>query len=128
RWAVGAAGRGGAAAGAAGAPDGAGGVMGGGRGTGRGALADPRRLLGVLRQRPGEDLAAALAPVPDLTQLDALIEEVRSAGLDTTLEVRGQAPEVPAGVQLAVYRLVQEALTHTLKHRGGRGRGPGAPR
>jgi signal transduction histidine kinase len=86
--------------------------------TGRRALADTRRLLGVLRQRPGDDLAAALAPVPDLTQLDALIEEVRSAGLETTLEVHGQAPDVPAGVQLTVYRLVQEALTNTLKHGG----------
>ncbi len=86
--------------------------------TGRRALADTRRLLGVLRQRPGQDLAAALAPVPDLAQLDALIEEVRSAGLQTTLEVCGQAPDVPAGVQLTVYRLVQEALTNTLKHGG----------
>ena len=86
--------------------------------TGRRALADTRRLLGVLRQRPGDDPAAALAPVPDLTQLDALIEQVRSAGLQTTLEVCGQAPDVPAGVQLTVYRLVQEALTNTLKHGG----------
>jgi signal transduction histidine kinase len=53
-----------------------------------------------------------------LEQLEALIEEVRSAGLETTLEVCGQAPEVPAGVQLTVYRLVQEALTNTLKHGG----------
>jgi signal transduction histidine kinase len=90
--------------------------------TGRRALADTRRLLGVLRQRPGDDPAAALAPVPDLTQLDALIEEVRSAGLQTTLEVHGQAPDVPAGVQLTVYRLVQEALTNTLKHGGTRAR------
>ena len=86
--------------------------------TGRRALADTRRLLGVLRQRPGDDPAAALAPVPDLTRLDALIEEVRAAGLQTTLEVCGQAPDVPAGVQLTVYRLVQEALTNTLKHGG----------
>jgi len=86
--------------------------------TGRRALADTRRLLGVLRQHPGDDPAVALAPVPDLAQLDALIEEVRSAGLQTTLEVCGQAPDVPAGVQLTVYRLVQEALTNTLKHGG----------
>jgi signal transduction histidine kinase len=86
--------------------------------TGRRALTDTRQLLGVLRRRPGQDAAAALAPVPDLTQLDALIEEVRCAGLQTTLEVHGQAPDVPIGVQLTVYRLVQEALTNTLKHGG----------
>ena len=88
--------------------------------TGRRALADTRRLLGVLRERAsaGQDTAGALQPVPDLGQLDALIEQVRSAGLDTTLELSGQAPDMPAGVQLAVYRLVQEALTNTLKHGG----------
>jgi signal transduction histidine kinase len=86
--------------------------------TGRRALADTRRLLGVLRQRPGQDPGDNLQPVPDLTQLDALIEQVRSAGLDTTLEIHGSAPDVPAGVQLTVYRLVQEALTNTLKHGG----------
>jgi signal transduction histidine kinase len=86
--------------------------------TGRRALADTRKLLGVLRQRPAQDPGEALQPVPDLAQLDTLIEQVRSAGLDTTLEIRGQAPDMPAGVQLAVYRLVQEALTNTLKHGG----------
>jgi signal transduction histidine kinase len=86
--------------------------------TGRRALADTRRLLGVLRQRPGQDPAVNLQPVPDLAQLDQLIEQVRSAGLDTTLEILGAAPDVPAGVQLTVYRLVQEALTNTLKHGG----------
>src|SRR5215813_5248085 len=107
-----------AAAASASSPDRAAEVMRGASATGRRALADTRRLLGVLRQRPGDDLAAALAPVPDLSQLDALIEEVRSAGLQATLEVRGQVPEVPAGVQLTVYRLVQEALTNTRKHGG----------
>jgi signal transduction histidine kinase len=86
--------------------------------TGRRALADTRRLLGVLRQRPGQDPAGSLQPVPDLAQLDQLIEQVRSAGLDTTLEIQGAALDVPAGVQLTVYRLVQEALTNTLKHGG----------
>jgi len=96
--------------------------------TGRRALADTRRLLGVLREPPpggdGDGLddaagaAAARQPVPGLDQLDALVEEVRAAGLETTLEVSGEAPEVPVGVQLTVYRLVQEALTNTLKHGG----------
>src|SRR5262249_59133254 len=95
---------------------------------GGGGLPVPRGLLGVLRKRPGDDPAAALAPVPDLAQLGALIEEVRSAGLAATLEVRGQGPQVPAGVQLTVYRLVQEALTNTLKHGGGGAPPPGRPR
>jgi signal transduction histidine kinase len=98
--------------------------------TGRTALADTRRLLGVLREPPAgrsrdnggqttdEEAAEARQPVPSLAQLDELIEQVRSAGLDTTLEVRGEAPDVPVGVQLTVYRLVQEALTNTLKHGG----------
>src|SRR5262249_30406912 len=107
-----------AAAASASSPERAAEVMRSVSATGRPARADTRPLLGVPRQRPGDDPAAALAPVPDLSQLDALIEEVRSAGLETTLEVRGQAPDVPAGVQLTVYRLVQEALTNTLKHGG----------
>ncbi|HYB49103.1 MAG TPA: histidine kinase [Streptosporangiaceae bacterium] len=107
-----------AAAASASSPDRAAEVMRSVSATGRRALADTRRLLGVLRQRPGEDPAAALAPVPDLARLDALIEEVRAAGLATMLEVHGHPPDVPAGVQLTVYRLVQEALTNTLKHGG----------
>jgi signal transduction histidine kinase len=87
-------------------------------GTGRTALADTRRVLGVLRQRSGQQPGDVLRPTPDLSQLDSLIEQVRSAGLDTTLEISGEAPEVPAGMQLTVYRLVQEALTNTLKHGG----------
>jgi signal transduction histidine kinase len=86
--------------------------------TGRRALADTRRLLDVLRQRPRQGPDDALQPVPDLAQLDALVEQVRSAGLDTTLEIGGAVPDVPPGVQLTVYRLVQEALTNTLKHGG----------
>jgi signal transduction histidine kinase len=94
--------------------------------TGRTALADTRRLLGVLREpaakhsgsSSGGEAAEARQPVPGLAQLDALIEQVRAAGLDTTLEVGGEVPDVPVGVQLTVYRLVQEALTNTLKHGG----------
>jgi signal transduction histidine kinase len=90
--------------------------------TGRRALADTRRLLGVLRENPGEETGEetgeALEPVPGLAQLDALFGQVRSAGLDTRVEISGQAPDIPEGLQLAVYRLVQEALTNTLKHGG----------
>jgi signal transduction histidine kinase len=89
--------------------------------TGRRALADTRRLLGVLRS-DSESAIEALAPMPDLAELDVLIERVRAAGLATTLEVQGQASEVPAGIQLTVYRLVQEALTNTLKHGGAEAR------
>ena len=107
-----------AAVAAAGAPDRAAEVMRAAAATGRRALADTRRLLGVLRQHPGGDPAAALAPVPGLAQLGALIAAVRAAGLPATLQVHGQPPEVPADLQLTVYRLVQEALTNTLKHAG----------
>jgi signal transduction histidine kinase len=86
--------------------------------TGRRALVDTRRLLGVLRHSSSDDPQEALQPVPDLAELDVLLERVRAAGLPTALEVHGSAPGVPAGVQLTVYRLVQEALTNTLKHGG----------
>jgi signal transduction histidine kinase len=88
--------------------------------TGRRALVDTRRLLGVLRQSGSDDDPHdTLQPVPDLAELDVLLERVRTAGLPTTLEVHGSpGADVPAGVQLTVYRLVQEALTNTLKHGG----------
>ena len=86
--------------------------------TGRRALLDTRQVLGGLREdRPG-DPPGELQPVPDLAELDGLIERVRMAGLATSLEVHGSAPELSAGIQLTVYRLVQEALTNTLKHGG----------
>ncbi len=86
--------------------------------TGRHALADTRRLLGVLRTDGDTDPETTLQPVPNLAELDVLVDRVRSAGLPTTLEVHGTAGDVSAGVQLTVYRLVQEALTNTLKHGG----------
>jgi signal transduction histidine kinase len=82
--------------------------------TGRHALGEMRRLLGVLR----EDDAAELAPQPGLADLDALLEQVRTAGLPVTLETSGMPIPLGAGAELTVYRLVQEALTNTLKHAG----------
>ena len=80
--------------------------------TGRHALDEMRRVLGVLR----DDDAAALAPAPGLNDLDALLEQVRAAGLTTTLETTGAPIALGAGAELTVYRLVQEALTHVAKH------------
>jgi signal transduction histidine kinase len=93
-------------------------IMRGVSGIGRRALADTRGLLGVLRQDAGRPAPDALLPVPGLAQLDELVDQVRSAGLETRLEISGSAPELPEGLQLTVYRLVQEALTNTLKHAG----------
>jgi signal transduction histidine kinase len=74
-----------------------------------------RRLLGVLRP---EGEAAELAPQPGLRTLGTLIDQVRAAGLPVELEVEGRAVELPPGVDLSAYRIVQEALTNTLKHAG----------
>lgn len=81
--------------------------------TGREALAEMRRMVGVLR-RPEE--APALAPQPSLEHLERLVEQARDAGLPVDLRVEGEAVELPAGVDLTAYRLVQEGLTNALKH------------
>ena len=81
--------------------------------TGREALAEMRRMVGVLR-RPEE--APALAPQPSLEHLERLVEQAREAGLPVELRVEGEAIELPAGVDLTAYRLVQEGLTNALKH------------
>jgi len=83
--------------------------------TGRQALTEMRRLLGILRRTDAE---LELAPQPSLGRLDALIEQVREAGLPTELRVEGEARPLPPGVDLSAYRIVQEALTNTLKHAG----------
>jgi signal transduction histidine kinase len=81
--------------------------------TGREALAEMRRLVGVLR-RPEE--APALAPQPSLQHVEKLVDQVRESGLTVDLRVEGEATTLPASVDLAGYRLVQEGLTNTLKH------------
>ena len=81
--------------------------------TGREALAEMRKLVGVLR-RPEE--APALAPQPSLEHLDKLVQQVREAGLPVELRVEGQAAKLPPGLDLTAYRVVQEGLTNALKH------------
>lgn len=81
--------------------------------TGRQALTDMRRSLGVLR---ADEPDAERHPLPGIAQLAALADQMAAAGLPTGLEVRGGHGHVPATAQLTVYRLVQEALTNTLKH------------
>ncbi|MEW2045008.1 sensor histidine kinase [Streptomyces sp. NPDC005476] len=92
------------------------------------ALAELRRVLGVLRSENPEDpygLGAAGAgaapdtPQPTLDRLDALLENTRAAGLDVVAEVEGEAPAYPPGVQLSAYRIVQEALSNALRHAPG---------
>ena len=83
--------------------------------TGREALAEMRRLLGMLR---AADHATALAPQPGVERLEDLIEGVRRAGLPVELQVEGAVTALPGGVDVSAYRIVQEALTNALKHAG----------
>jgi len=81
---------------------------------GKQALAEMRRLLGVLKS--GEDVS--LAPQPGVAQLADLVAGVRAAGLDVELDVAGVPRPLPPAVDLSGYRLVQEALTNCLRHAG----------
>ena len=81
--------------------------------SGREALAEMRRMVGVLR-RPEE--APALAPQPSLEYLDKLVEHARETGLPVDLRIEGAPVQLPAGVDLTAYRLVQEGLTNAIKH------------
>ncbi|MGZ4270082.1 MAG: sensor histidine kinase [Solirubrobacteraceae bacterium] len=81
--------------------------------TGRAALAEMRRLLGVLHAPDGH---AALVPAPSLEAIDALVARARDAGLPVRLRVEGTRRALPPGVDLAAYRVVQEAITNAIKH------------
>lgn len=83
--------------------------------TGRQALSELRRVLGVLRE---EDADPQLSPQPSIDDLNRLLPSVRAAGLPVTYSTSGELHTLGKGVQLAVYRIVQEALTNTLKHAG----------
>ncbi|MFI7532874.1 sensor histidine kinase [Streptosporangium sp. NPDC049376] len=98
--------------------------------TGRQALAEMRRMVGVLRTdgvsgagsaekgSAGQGRAEEYAPQPSLSQLDDLVAQVCASGVPVELRVTGPAQGLPEGEQLTVYRIVQEALTNTLKHGG----------
>ena len=81
----------------------------------RGTLTELRGLLGVLRGPGGQ-----LAPQPGLSDLEELAESSRAAGVPVRLTVAGNGTDLPAGVQLTAYRLVQEALSNVLRHAPGR--------
>jgi signal transduction histidine kinase len=83
--------------------------------TGRQALTEMRRLVGLLRE---QGTMPEFAPQPGLGTIDSLLDGVRAAGLPVELEVAGSPHELPPGVDLAAYRVVQEALTNALKYAG----------
>jgi signal transduction histidine kinase len=83
--------------------------------TAREALAETRRLLGILRADSGLELRQ---PLPGLSDLEPLFARVRAAGLPVRYERSGPSGDTPPGVQLVIFRLIQEALTNTMKHAG----------
>jgi signal transduction histidine kinase len=84
--------------------------------TGRQALVEMKRLVGMLREHDDE---IGLAPQPGLADIDRLVAQMRDAGLDVSLRVEGERRPLPIGVDLSAYRVVQEALTNSLKHGNG---------
>ncbi|TXS50378.1 sensor histidine kinase [Streptomyces sp. uw30] len=85
--------------------------------TGRQALAEMRRLLGVLRTGEHQE-SGEYVPQPDVEQIDELIQHCRTSGLPVDFKVEGTPRPLPSGVELTAYRIVQEALTNTRKHGG----------
>ncbi|MGW4031078.1 sensor histidine kinase [Streptomyces sp. NPDC004838] len=85
--------------------------------TGRQALAEMRRLLGVLRT--GDDPESGeYVPQPDVQQIEELVEQVRRSGVTVDFKIEGTPRQLPSGVELTAYRIVQEALTNSRKHGG----------
>ena len=82
---------------------------------GRQALAEARRLLGMLRRNGDTE---GLEPQPGVEQVDLLVQQLERAGLPVTYAVEGERVPLPAGVDLCAYRVIQEALTNVLKHAG----------
>jgi signal transduction histidine kinase len=82
--------------------------------TSRSALGELRRVLGVLRSDGGPELT----PAPTIANIDELIDRVRDAGVPIELAILGTKPALPQGLELSVYRIVQEALTNVAKHAG----------
>ncbi|MFG2134866.1 sensor histidine kinase [Streptomyces sp. NPDC048751] len=85
--------------------------------TGRQALAEMRRLLGVLRTGEHQE-GGEYVPQPDVEQIDDLVEQCRTSGLPVDFKIEGTPRPLPSGVELTAYRIVQEALTNTRKHGG----------
>jgi signal transduction histidine kinase len=85
---------------------------------GRQALTEMRRMLGVMRTVE-EPPPVALTPQPGLKHLEQLVSQVEAAGLPVTLRVEGERQELPLGVDLSAYRILQEGLTNALKHAPG---------
>jgi signal transduction histidine kinase len=84
--------------------------------SGREAVGELHRMLGILRKR---DEGAELAPQPSLRRIGELVDQVRGAGLDAHLTVRGEPAELAPGLDMSAYRIVQEALTNALRYAPG---------
>src|SRR4051794_11940909 len=85
--------------------------------TGRDALDDMRRIVGLLRGTDQADSGAERSPI-GLHQLEPLVARARSAGLDVRLAIDGERPVLSAADELTIFRLVQEGLTNVLRHAG----------